>query len=105
RTTKLQRPRRWSSRRTRRRPPLLTLPPGKTGRLPTSDSTPMPLIIERPFESPRHVLMSGEGPEADIRPHRFNVAEVPKAGLARCESFRQPLRAYGALEIKATRSW
>jgi hypothetical protein len=57
------------------------------------------------FPDNRHVLMSGEGPEADIRPHRFNVAEVPKAGLARCESFRQPLRAYGALEIKATRSW
>ena len=35
---------------------LLTLQPGKTGRLPASDGTPMPLVVERPFKAAGHVV-------------------------------------------------
>ena len=35
---------------------LLTLQPGKTGRLPASDGTPMPLVVERPFKAAGYIV-------------------------------------------------
>jgi hypothetical protein len=32
------------------------LQPGKTGRLPTADGTPMPLVIKRPFKAPGYIM-------------------------------------------------
>jgi hypothetical protein len=56
RTIKLQKPRRWFLEGNKAEVLLLALQPGKTGRLPTADGTPMSLVIERPFKAARDVV-------------------------------------------------